>query len=78
MSDEDFKGIVSNMARLRHANIVELHGYCVQHGQRLLAFQYFPEGNLFDFLQDPKRRPYLTWEVRVRIAIGCARGLEYV
>lgn len=80
MSDEDFKAVVNNMARLRNPNIVELHGYCVQYGQRLLAFQYFSVGSVYDYLHDPQRQRQadLTWDVRLRLAIGCARALEYI
>jgi hypothetical protein len=34
--DDEFLELVNNIDRIRHANIVELIGYCVEHGQRLL------------------------------------------
>ena len=78
LSNEDFKAIVANIARLRHPNVVELHGYCIDYGERLLAFQYFSNKTLFDFLHDPSKQSVMTWETRIRIAIGAARALEYM
>ena len=78
-TDEDFLDAVSNISRLRHANITELVGYCVEHGQRLLVYEYFGNGTLHDilhFLDDSGKR--LTWNSRVRIALGTAQALEYV
>lgn len=78
-TDEDFLDAVSNISRLRHANITELVGYCVEHGQRLLVYEYFGNGTLHDilhFVDDSGNR--LTWNSRVRIALGTARALEYL
>ncbi|KAH9301682.1 hypothetical protein KI387_013265, partial [Taxus chinensis] len=77
--DEDFLEIVSNMSRLRHPNITELVGYCTEHGQCLLVYEYFGNGTLHDilhFTDDSGKR--LTWNSRVRIALGTARALEYL
>ncbi|XP_024361881.1 protein STRUBBELIG-RECEPTOR FAMILY 8 isoform X2 [Physcomitrium patens] len=78
-NEQDFLGILSGMARLRHGNITELVGYCAEHGQRLLVYQYISRGTLNDILhtkdEDTKR---LTWNARVKIALGAARALEYL
>lgn len=78
--DEDFMEIVSNISRLRHANIAELVGYCTEHGQRLLVYEYFSKATLNDTLHvaDESTKKDLTWNVRVKIALGTARALEYL
>ncbi|CAN1326618.1 Protein STRUBBELIG-RECEPTOR FAMILY 8 [Linum perenne] len=77
--EDDFLESVSNMSRLRHPNIVSLVGYCVEHGQRLLVYEYIGNGNLHDILhfadEDGKK---LNWNARVRVALGTARALEYL
>jgi hypothetical protein len=78
-NEQDFLGVVSNIARLRHANITELVGYCAEHGQRLLVYEYLNHGTLNDILhsnEDNVKR--LSWNVRVKIALGAARALEYL
>ena len=74
---EDFIDIVSDISRLRHPNITELVGYCSEHGQHLLVYEFQKNGSLHEFLHlaDDHSRP-LTWNSRVKIALGTARALE--
>ncbi|OIW14006.1 hypothetical protein TanjilG_09357 [Lupinus angustifolius] len=77
--EDNFLEAVSNMSRLRHPNIVTLAGYCAEHGQRLLVYEYIENGNLHDmlhFAEDSSKD--LSWNARVRIALGTARALEYL
>ncbi|GAB4830816.1 Protein STRUBBELIG-REPTOR FAMILY 8 [Ancistrocladus abbreviatus] len=77
--EDNFLEAVSNMARLRHPNIVSLAGYCGEHGQRLLVYEYIRNGSLRDILhfsEDGGKR--LSWNARVRVALGTARALEYL
>ncbi|KAK7245900.1 hypothetical protein RIF29_40754 [Crotalaria pallida] len=77
--EDNFLEAVSNMSRLRHPNIVTLAGYCAEHGQRLLVYEYIGNGNLHDMLHfvDESSKD-LSWNARVRIALGTARALEYL
>ncbi|XP_023766750.1 protein STRUBBELIG-RECEPTOR FAMILY 7 [Lactuca sativa] len=76
---EDFIDIVSDVSRLRHPNVTELVGYCTEHGQHLLVYEFLKNGSLYDFLHlsDEYSKP-LTWNSRVKIALGAARALEYL
>lgn len=64
---------------LRHPNLVTLYGYCAEGDERLLVYEYMPQGSLEDHLFDlpPDKKP-LDWNTRIRIAVGAARGLEYL
>ena len=76
--EDDFMEIVSSISAIRHSNISELVGYCGEHGQRLLVHDYFNRGSLLDMLhvvEDARKRD-LTWNTRVKIALGTARALE--
>ena len=56
-----------------------LTGYCVEHGQRLLVYEYIGNGTLHDILHfSDGMSKKLTWNTRVRIALGAARALECV
>ncbi|CAB4306114.1 unnamed protein product [Prunus armeniaca] len=77
--EDNFLEAVSNMSRLRHPNIVTLAGYCAEHGQRLLVYEHIGNGSLHDilhFAEDGSNT--LTWNARVRVALGTARALEYL
>ncbi|XP_041015839.1 protein STRUBBELIG-RECEPTOR FAMILY 7-like isoform X1 [Juglans microcarpa x Juglans regia] len=76
---EEFTEMVSNISQLHHQNIAELVGYCSEHGHHLLVYEFHKSGSLHDFLHlyDDYSKP-LTWNSRVKIALGIARALEYL
>ncbi|KAL6873455.1 hypothetical protein ACP4OV_013537 [Aristida adscensionis] len=77
--EDNFLEVVSNISRLRHPNIAQLTGYCTEHGQRLLVYEYIGNGTLHDILHfSDEAIKKLTWNTRVRIALGIARALEYL
>ncbi|KAK4746421.1 hypothetical protein SAY87_012733 [Trapa incisa] len=75
----EFHGLVCRISRLQHQNIVELLGYCSEHGQRLLVYNFYQNGTLHDALHIDKHMcRKLSWEQRVGIALGAAKALEYL
>ncbi|XP_072990203.1 protein STRUBBELIG-RECEPTOR FAMILY 7-like isoform X2 [Typha latifolia] len=78
-SSEDFLELVSNISHLHHPNLTELVGYCSEHGQHLLVYEFHMNGSLHDLLHlsDEYSKP-LSWNTRVKIALGSARALEYL
>ena len=75
--DDEFLDLVNNLDRIRHANVVELMGYCAEHGQRLLVYEYCCNGSLQEALHsDDDIRNQLSWNARIRMALGAARALE--
>ncbi|KAG5569350.1 hypothetical protein H5410_059116 [Solanum commersonii] len=77
--DDEFLDLVNNIDRIRHANVVELMGYCAEHGQRLLVYEYCCNGTLQDALHfDDEFKRQLSWNTRMRMALGAARALEYL
>ncbi|VFQ92539.1 unnamed protein product [Cuscuta campestris] len=75
----DFSEIVANISKLHHPNIAEIVGYCSEQGQNMLLYDYFRNGSLHEFLHlsDDFSKP-LTWNTRVRIALGTARAVEFL
>lgn len=78
-SSDDFYELVSNISMLHHPNLSELVGYCLEHGQHLLVYDFHRNGSLHDMLHlsDEYNKP-LSWNSRVKIALGSARALEYL
>ncbi|GER53645.1 protein STRUBBELIG-RECEPTOR FAMILY [Striga asiatica] len=78
-NSEVFLDIVSEISKLHHPNVTELIGYCSEHGQHLLVYEFHKNGSLHEFLHlsDEYNKP-LTWNTRVKIALGTARALEYL
>jgi len=76
-SEEDFLSVVEGLARLQHSNTAELVGYCVEHDQRLLVYEYISRGTLHELLHfSGENTKGLSWNVRIKIALGSARALE--
>ncbi|GER28350.1 protein STRUBBELIG-RECEPTOR FAMILY [Striga asiatica] len=80
-NSEDFLDIVAEISRLKnHPNVTELIGYCSEHDQNLLIYEFHKNGSLHEFLHivDEFSSEPLTWSARVKIALGTARALEYL
>ncbi|KAG8378700.1 hypothetical protein BUALT_Bualt07G0012500 [Buddleja alternifolia] len=79
-----FLAQVSKISNAKHENVVQLLGYCVHGGLRVLAYEYAPNGSLHDILHGQKGvkgaqpGPVLSWSQRVKIALGAANGLKYL
>ncbi|OMO89937.1 hypothetical protein COLO4_19516 [Corchorus olitorius] len=76
---EAFSEIVTNISKLHHPNISELVGYCSEQGHNLLVYDFYRNGSLHEFLHvsDDFSKP-LTWNTRIRIALGAAKAIEYL
>ncbi|KAF3486725.1 hypothetical protein HID58_075761 [Brassica napus] len=67
------------LSLFHHPNLVTLIGYCTSGDQRLLVYEYMPMGSLKDHLFDlESNQEPLTWNTRIKIAVGAARGIEYL
>ncbi|CAN6444911.1 unnamed protein product [Victoria cruziana] len=78
-NSEVFLEAVSEISRLHHQNITEFLGYCSERDKNLLVYEYLRNGSLHELLHlsDDYSKP-LTWNTRVKIALGTARALEYL
>ncbi|KAH9614773.1 hypothetical protein KSS87_003657 [Heliosperma pusillum] len=76
--DMEFDNEVMSSANLQHKNLVKLLGFCIEKDQRVLVYEYLPNGNLHDILNDPVKRASLDWQTRYHIISGLTRGLLYL
>ncbi|KAM3749456.1 hypothetical protein ACB098_05G186100 [Castanea mollissima] len=74
----EFKNEVMLVAKLQHRNLVRLLGFCLEGDERLLVYEFVPNGSLDRFIFDPIKRAQLNWEKRFKIIGGIARGLLYL
>lgn len=75
----DFINEVRTMGKIHHFNVVRLLGFCADGFHRALVYDFFPNGSLQKFLAPPENNDvFLGWEKLQRIALGVARGIEYL
>ncbi|KAJ8763254.1 hypothetical protein K2173_026155 [Erythroxylum novogranatense] len=78
-AEKEFKVEVEAIGRVRHKNLVRLLGYCAEGAHRMLVYEYVDNGNLEQWLHgDVGPFSPLTWEIRMNIIIGTAKGLTYL
>ncbi|KAG6481594.1 probable serine/threonine-protein kinase PIX13 [Zingiber officinale] len=73
---EEWQSEVNFLGRLSHPNLVKLMGYCWEEKELLLVYEYMAKGSLEGHLF-AKGEP-LSWDLRMKIAIGAARGLAFL
>ncbi|PUZ55269.1 hypothetical protein GQ55_5G199100 [Panicum hallii var. hallii] len=77
---EEFMNEVASISRTSHVNVVTLLGFCLEGSERVLIYESMPNGSLerYAFSNNINSEKTLSWEKLFDIAIGIARGLEYL
>ncbi|CAK8539127.1 unnamed protein product [Lathyrus sativus] len=73
---EEFINEVMLILKLQHKNLVKLLGFCVDGEEKLLVYEYLPNGSLDIVLFE--QSAHLDWTKRVDIINGIARGVLYL
>ncbi|KAI3409025.1 Protein kinase domain-containing protein [Psidium guajava] len=76
----EFQAEIAVLTKVRHRHLVALLGSCINGDERLLVYEYMPQGTLTQHLFEWQEEGYapLTWKQRVTIALDVARGVEYL
>ncbi|XP_048128573.1 probable serine/threonine-protein kinase PIX13 isoform X2 [Rhodamnia argentea] len=76
---DEWQSEVNFLGRLSHPNLVKLLGYCWEEKELLLVYEFIQKGSLENhlFRRNPAIEP-LSWDRRLKIAIGAARGLAFL
>ncbi|XP_040861432.1 LEAF RUST 10 DISEASE-RESISTANCEUS RECEPTOR-LIKE PROTEIN KINASE-like 2.4 [Glycine max] len=77
---EDFINEVASISRTSHVNVVTLVGFCLEGRKKALIYEFMPNGSLDKFIYKKglETTASLSWDNFWQIAIGIARGLEYL
>ncbi|XP_057532656.1 receptor-like protein kinase 7 [Amaranthus tricolor] len=74
---KEFDMEVQTLSSIRHINVVKLFCSITSEDSSLLVYEYLPNRSLWDRLHTSKKLG-LDWQTRYEIALGAARGLEYL
>lgn len=77
--DAAFQREVEMISVAVHKNLLRLIGFCTTPTERLLVYPYMPNLSVAHCLREIKPGDkILDWPTRKRVALGTARGLEYL
>ncbi|XP_010318078.1 probable LRR receptor-like serine/threonine-protein kinase At5g10290 isoform X1 [Solanum lycopersicum] len=77
--DAAFQREVEMISVAVHRNLLRLIGFCTTPTERLLVYPYMQNLSVAYRLRELKPgEPVLNWPTRKRVAVGTARGLEYL
>ncbi|KAJ6318468.1 hypothetical protein OIU76_013917 [Salix suchowensis] len=76
----EFMSEIAVLSKVRHRHLVALLGYCLDGNERLLVYEYMPQGTLSRHLFSCKEEGVksLDWTRRLTIGLDVARGVEYL
>ncbi|CAK9199141.1 unnamed protein product [Sphagnum troendelagicum] len=74
--EREFRAEVEIISRVHHRHLVSLVGYCVADSQRLLVYDFVPNGTLEYNLHG--KETVMDWPTRLKVGLGSARGLAYL
>lgn len=77
---DEFRSEIAVLSKVRHRHLVSLLGYSVEGNERILVYEYMPQGALSRHLFHWKSLNLepLSWKRRLNIALDVARGMEYL
>ncbi|KMT03083.1 hypothetical protein BVRB_8g196420 [Beta vulgaris subsp. vulgaris] len=75
--EREFQAEVEIISRVHHKHLVSLVGYCITGSHRLLVYEFVPNGTM-EYHLHAKEQPTMDWPIRLRIALGTAKGLAYL
>ncbi|KAJ9162610.1 hypothetical protein P3X46_022369 [Hevea brasiliensis] len=80
ISEREFKEKIEMVGDMDHESLVPLRAYYYSRDEKLLVYDYMPRGSLSALLHGNKGagRTPLSWEIRCGIALGAARGIQYL
>ncbi|KAK7374416.1 hypothetical protein VNO80_07846 [Phaseolus coccineus] len=77
-SEKEFMSEMAILGTVKHGNLVPLLGFCLAKRERLLVYKNMPNGTLHDQLHPDEGVCTMDWALRLKIAIGAAKGLAWL
>ncbi|KAJ8769253.1 hypothetical protein K2173_001843 [Erythroxylum novogranatense] len=68
----------ATIGRIHHVHVINLLGFSWNGSKQALVYEYMPHGSLGDLLSDEQMRLSLGVARLLEIALGIARGIEYL
>ncbi|KAL3647485.1 hypothetical protein CASFOL_008453 [Castilleja foliolosa] len=78
--ETEFNRQMAIVGNIRHKNVSALRAYCSYEDERLMLYDYYPKGNVYELLhgRNGELRAYIDWDSRLKIVVGAARGIAEI
>ncbi|XAR51004.1 Non-specific serine/threonine protein kinase [Bertholletia excelsa] len=77
--EREFLSELASLSTVKHENLVNLRGCCVNGAQRFLIYDHMENNSLsHTFLGAEQNRIKFSWKRRRQVVIGIARGIAYL
>ncbi|KAG5086584.1 hypothetical protein AAZX31_19G166800 [Glycine max] len=77
--EREFVAELNTLTNIKHHNLVNLRGCCVEGAHRYIVYDYMENNSLrYTFLGSEQKRMEFSWETRRDVSIGVARGLAFL
>ncbi|CAH2053283.1 unnamed protein product, partial [Thlaspi arvense] len=77
-NNREFEAEVATLSNVKHINVVKLLCSITSEDSKLLVYEFMPNGSLWEQLHERRGEQEIGWRVRQTIALGAAKGLEYL
>ena len=77
-SHEAFANETSVLTRIRHRNIIKLHGFCSHTRHSFLVYEFMERGSLLKILSDEVKALEFEWTKRMNVLKGLANAISYL
>ncbi|KAL6011478.1 hypothetical protein ACLOJK_001926 [Asimina triloba] len=75
---DEFFNEINLISGIHHPNLVQLLGCSIEGPESLLVYEYVPNKSLDQILFNKRRMQTLSWQDRLGIIVGTAKGLAYL
>ncbi|KAG6538314.1 probable inactive receptor kinase At4g23740 [Zingiber officinale] len=78
---KEFEQQMEMVGRIKHENVVGLQAYYYSKDEKLMVYDYFSQGSVSSLLhanRGGQDRIPLSWETRLKISLGAARGIAHI
>ncbi|XP_031276946.1 probable inactive receptor kinase At2g26730 [Pistacia vera] len=78
ISSEDFKRRMEKIDQVKHPNVLPPVAYYCSNQEKLLVYEYQPNGSLFKLLHESQNGQSFDWGSRLGVAVAIAQSLAFM
>ncbi|XP_051113461.1 G-type lectin S-receptor-like serine/threonine-protein kinase SD3-1 [Andrographis paniculata] len=79
VSEKEFRIAIATLNGTHHRNLASVKGFCYEPANKLLVYEYVPNGSLDEWILGTKEdQSGYVWQKKLEIVLGVARAIAYL